>query len=242
MMPSPDQLFEALHATWPAAAQTKWDGWIIRDGAGAGKRASAASLVTPNADITQAEALQRDLGQTPLFMIRQSDGQDQTILDEALHNRGYATLDPTVIYACDVDSLAPDTLPIAKTYAVWEPLQVMKEIWAVGGIGAARTALMHRVTGPKTAIMSRTGDTACGVGFVALHKNIAMVHAVEVHKTHRRKGVARLVMANAAHWAKAQGAKTLALAVTRDNLAANMLYTSLGMTQVTAYHYRAKDV
>ncbi len=236
--PSQDQIFAALHATWPAASETVVDGWIIRDGAGAGKRASAASAMADDADITKAEQAQAAMGQDPLFMVRGGAGA----LDDRLDQLGYAIIDPTLIYACAIDQIAPATLPTALCYAIWDPVHIMREIWTAGGVNDARIDLMHRVTGPKTGVLARTGDTPCGAAFVGVHQDIAMVHAVEVLQDQRRQGVGKLIMAQAAHWARANGAKTLALAVTRANLAANAMYAKLGMTQVAQYHYRKKDL
>ena len=56
----------------------------------------------------------------------------------------------------------------------------------------------------------------------------------------RDDDVARNMMRAAAIWAQNHGATTLALAVTRSNVSANALYSSLGMTVVGYYHYRIK--
>ena len=45
-------------------------------------------------------------------------------------------------------------------------------------------------------------------------------------------------MSAVAHWGAAQGAGTLAVAVTRANAPARGLYASLGLTDVGQYHYR----
>ena len=42
----------------------------------------------------------------------------------------------------------------------------------------------------------------------------------------------------AAAWAAAEGAATLALAVTRANAPARALYARLGLAEAAAYHYR----
>ena len=54
----------------------------------------------------------------------------------------------------------------------------------------------------------------------------------------RRRGVGRALMAMAAGWARAEGARVLALAVTRANGSARSLYAGLGYGEVTSYHYR----
>ena len=74
--------------------------------------------------------------------------------------------------------------------------------------------------------------------FVAAAGGVAMVHAVEVAASARRRGIGARLMATAARWAAEAGAERLALAVTRENVAARALYDALGMTQVASYHYR----
>ncbi|MEO0358644.1 MAG: GNAT family N-acetyltransferase, partial [Pseudomonadota bacterium] len=208
-------LFDVLDATWPAAHCRKHAGWMLRDGAGGGKRVSAATRQDRGADIeTAAQAMD-----AAMFMVRA--GEDD--LDATLDTAGYAIVDPTVIYTIPVASVIQGSLPLAKVYPVWEPLQSMKDVWAAGGIGPERLAVMHRVTGPKMGIMGRDKDVVVGAGFVALHATTAMLHALEVLPNHRRNGVARTMIQQAAHWAQAQGAETLTLAVTRANVAANTL-------------------
>ena len=66
-----------------------------------------------------------------------------------------------------------------------------------------------------------------------------MLHALEVAPFARRQGLGARMTAAAAHWAHAQGAETLALAVTRANASARALYGRLGLAEVDSYHYRA---
>ena len=117
----------------------------------------------------------------------------------------------------------------------------MREIWAEGGIGPARVAVMERVTGPKTGLLGRLKDQPAAAGFVALHEGIAMVHALEVRPRHRRAGMGRLMMVQAALWAEAQGARHLAVLCTRDNAGANALYAAMGFSCAGTYHYRIKE-
>ena len=142
-----------------------------------------------------------------------------------------------IIYACKNALLVPKFLPAAQSYAIWEPLQVMREIWAMGGINAERIALMHRVKAPKTGLLARSADTPAGTAFVALNGDIAMIHAVEVLQSFRRTGVARKLMAQAAKWAQDNGATYMSLMTTAKNVAANELYQSMGMKPVGHYHY-----
>jgi N-acetylglutamate synthase len=221
--PTVHRLYQATSTTWPARRTRQEAGWEIRDGAGGGKRVSAVTLAQKDlADIDWIEATLTAQGQEHLFMIRDGD----EILDEALAARGYEIIDPVTLYLCETAYLRPASLPRAQSYCIWEPLHIMREIWAAGGIHAPRIALMHRVQTPKTALLARSGDTPAGVGLLPCF---------------RRRGVAKKLMAQAAKWADDHGARYMALMTTRDNKAANRLYSSLGMRPVGHYHYRIKD-
>lgn len=228
------QLFAAMEATWPPARSWRLGPFCLRDGAGGGKRVSAASLEAPftAADLDAAEAAMA----APLFLLRPGD----EALDSALQARGYRVVDPVVAYAAPVDALASAAPAHMTTFPHWPPMEIAHALWADGGIGAARLAVMDRVVGAKCAILGRSNDRASGVAFVACDGTVAMLHALEVAPALRRQGSAHNILRAAAVWAQDQGADTLALVVTEGNVAARGLYTSLGMTVVGQYHYRQK--
>lgn len=174
------------------------------------------------------------LGQPPLFMV--PDGQ--AALDLVLAARGYAVRDPVVALAAPVAMLARQRPPAVTTFEVWPPLAIQTEIWAAGGIGPARLAIMHRVKGPRITILGRLRDSPAASAFVACDGDVAMLHALEVDPPFRRAGMGRHVLTAAAFWAMRQGATSLALFVTRTNAGACALYASAGMVPVAAYHYR----
>lgn len=231
-------LSTAMEATWPPAQTRRLGPWTIRDGQGGGKRVSAATAEAGvgRQDIDHAEAAMRILNQPRLFMICEGDEK----LDAQLDARGYAIIDPVVLYSVAVSDLTTKPIPPVSAFTIWQPLAIMADIWGAGGIGAARLAVMHRAKGPKTGVLARHADQPAGAAFVAIHENTAMIHAIEVAPAHRRKGVGANILRAAAHWAQDQGAANLGLAVTRANAGANTLYASLGMTVVGHYHYRIK--
>ncbi len=233
-----DAIYDVLEQTWPAASYARVGPWMIRAGADGGQRVSAATVegAFEDADIPQAEAAMQALGQTPLFMLRHSDGR----LDEMLAARGYKRHDPVVAYEAAVADLANPAPSAMAAFPTWPPLSISVQLWEEAGIGPGRLAVMDRVSGTKTCILGRANDRASGVAFVALHGRTAMVHALEVSPTQRRQGSAKDIMRMAAVWAQDQGADTLCLAVTEGNAAARTLYSGLGMTIVGAYHYRKK--
>lgn len=234
-MTAPDipQLYEVIDQTWPAARRWTMDGWTLRDGQGGGKRASAATLASAGADIGVAEAAMRAMNQTPLFMIRQGDDA----LDAELAARGYEIIDPVNIYILPVEGLTDVPIPPVTAFEIWEPLAIMLEIWAKGGIGPARIDVMRRAA-KKTAILSRWKEKPGGVAFAAIHDGVCMVHAVEVLEHQRGMGVGKWMMRRAATWAQAQGATHVAVLCTKANAPANRLYQGLGFAHVGDYHYR----
>lgn len=228
-------LFDAIEATWPAANLRHVDPWLIRDGKGGGKRVSAASAIeeVSSADVDLAEQEMRALDQQPLFMIRDKDAA----LDALLEARGYRLVDPVTVLVAPIETLTDIAIPPVTTFAIWEPLAIMAEIWAAGGIGPARLDVMAR-TSIKTGILARWNEKPAGVAFAAVHENIAMVHAVETLNHQRRQGVAQWIMRAAAFWGQEQGADTLAVLCTKANTAAIGLYSSLGFVPAGQYHYR----
>ncbi len=229
---TPGALALVMEATWPPARHWQEGPFLMRDGAGGGKRVSAASLLGPwvDADLETLEAMAK-----PLVLIR--DG-DET-LDAALDSRGWQIIDPVVAYAAPVASLQAD-LPPLSAFPHWPPLHIARNLWEAGDIGPTRLAVMDRVTAPKTALLARLGDRPAGVAFVALHGDGAMLHALEVAPAARRQGVGETLIRAAANWAAAEGAAQLSLVVTARNTAARALYTRVQMQAVGKYHYRMK--
>jgi ribosomal protein S18 acetylase RimI-like enzyme len=95
-----------------------------------------------------------------------------------------------------------------------------------------------RAAEPRSFLLGRLDDRPAGCAFVAVHGDVAMLHAVEVAPLARRNGLGARMTRAAAVWAQARGAATLALAVTRANAPALALYRGLGMAEAGAYHYR----
>jgi GNAT superfamily N-acetyltransferase len=231
-------ILAALEATWPAAQKYHAGPWVIRDGKGGGQRVSAASILGAwaNQDIAIAESEMAKLGQSPLFMLTPKD----SALDTELAKRGYRRHDPVVIYSAKCAVIVDGDPEPLSGFPHWPPLAVAIDLWADGGIGAARLAVMERVAGPKAAILGRLGDRPAGAGFVAVSDGIAALHALEVAAAHRRKGLGQSLVRHAAYWAANNGADTLVLAVTEMNSPAREMYDRLGLIPVGQYHYRVR--
>jgi GNAT superfamily N-acetyltransferase len=238
MKPSAPSLYQVTEATWPPAKVWTEGAITLRDGAGGGKRVSAATCDgVPEAHaLSQAEAAMRDMGQAPLFLIREGE----EALDDTLDQAGYKIVDPVVAYVTRTKALTDQPIPRVTTFCIWEPLAMMREIWDAGGIGPARRDVMARAE-TKTGILARWNEKPAGAAFVGAHKDIAMVHVVEVVPHQRRQGVAQWIMRQAAFWAQDQGTEWLAVLCTDANVGANALYQGLGFEAVARYHYRVKE-
>ncbi|WIY27116.1 GNAT family N-acetyltransferase [Parasedimentitalea psychrophila] len=235
-MSTDPRFYAVAEATWPCARKFTLGPITLREGRGGGSRVSSATVNGPvtDGDIAAAEAAMRDMGQVPLFMIR--DGEDG--LDAQLAARGYQVKDPVNLWSCPASLLTDIDIPPVTTFCVWEPLAIQVEIWAAGGIGPQRLAVMEQVEGPKTSILSRGNEQPAGTAFCAIHDGMAMVYALEILPHQRRQGMGLWMMRQAAFWARDNGAEELALMCTKRNTGANGLYASLGMTAVGQYHYR----
>ena len=235
-LPDAHTLYDVTDVGWPPASRVSHGPWTIREGKGGGGRVSAATAHAPvsTADIPLAEAEMRSFGQSPFFMIR--DGDEP--LDAQLSARGYVIIDPVNLYAAHSRDIATERPAPVTAFTVWPPLQVQREIWAGGGIGPGRLAVMERAPCPKTTLLGRLDDRPAGTVFVGSANGCAMIHALEIAPEARRRGLASDLTRAAAFWALDNDLDVLSLVTTRANAAANALYTSLGMTLVGQYHYR----
>jgi GNAT superfamily N-acetyltransferase len=234
--PDIHKLYAVIDGTWPSSAKQALGPWTIRLDSGGGSRVSAATaeLAAGDADIPQAEAAMREAGQVPLFMIRAG----YEALDRHLAARGYQIKDVSNLYAAPIADVATQRPPPVTSFEVWPPLAAQLEIWAEGGIGSGRIAVMDRARHPKTTLMGRLSDRPAGTVYVGVAADCAMIHALEISDQHRRQGLARHLTRAAAFWAQDNGAAYLTLVTTQANIGANALYASLGMTLVGQYHYR----
>lgn len=241
MTAAPEATIAAILATWPAEELASAGGFTLRRGAGSGNRTSAATLDATGAgetlddtptDVPSAEAAMRAWGQQPLFMIRPGE----RALDLELAARGYAAADDVLVLAAWAAPLAgadPE-----RAFFGDLPLRVMEDVWASGGVGPERLAVMARAPAPKVYLLGRNGDRVAGAGFAAIDGDRVVLHAVEVAESARRLGIGAAMVRAAAAWGGERGARSLLLAVTRANTAAIALYRGLGFETAAAYHYR----
>lgn len=229
-------LLDGMAATWPPEREVTVGPFRLRIAPGGGNRVTCATAEGPVApgDIAALEQAARSHGQTPTVMLR----EHETALDAALHAAGWQMGEEVVLMEGPAAAI-PDPAPLAG-FALWPPLAVQAALWAEGGIGPERLAIMHRAAGPRTALMARAQDRPAGTGFAAAHGDTVFLHALTVPPAMRRRGAGRAMVMAAAMWARGMGLPRLALAVTRGNAPARALYASVGMAEVGRYHYRIR--
>ena len=235
-------LFPVLDATWPARQARIMGPFSVPARDPGGNRVSAARLSDPTArsaseeGLIAAQAAMVAQGRAPLFQVL----DHQSDLSRMLDAQGYIARDHTVAMTIRAADLAA-TPPPVTAFTIWPPLAIQTEIWEAGGIDAPRRAIMDRATCPKTSLFGRINDKPAGAAYMGIHGDIAMLHALEVAPSGRRKGLAAHMMRTAAKWAADSGATWLSILVTQQNKAAQGLYTSLGMQPVGTYVYREKE-
>ena len=234
-------LLAAIDATWPAIAREWMGGWALRRGDRFGGRRAASVFPTGEPDrpreaaIEAAEARMRDWGQRSYFQI---GGAPDAALDAALEARGYAMEAPCGILSAPVATVAAAGTGGRMVVRVRAPLALFDGMWAAGGVGPARRAVMARCAPPKETLMLREEDRVAAACFVAVHRGIAVMSALHVAPPYRRRGVGRAAVAAAAGTAAELGAARIAVSVEDANAAALALYRGLGMEEAARYHYR----
>jgi hypothetical protein len=96
-----DALYAAIDVTWPSETVTADGPWVHRKAVGAGSRLNATTLELTSGGVPD------DIPDRPLFMVR----GDQSALDTALENRGYAVKDPVTAYVINVEKIAQASGP-----------------------------------------------------------------------------------------------------------------------------------
>jgi GNAT superfamily N-acetyltransferase len=233
-------IFEAIDVTWPAEEFLEIPKWRLRRSANGGKRVSAATAIgaTNFSDIKLAENKMAQWYQDKLFMIK----KNEILLDEALSASGYRVIDPTNIWSISSKNLSiQKTLPV-KTFTIFPPLAIQRELWRASHIPPSRIEIMDRVKTHKTTIFGRINAKPAASAFVAVSNEVAMVHALVVDQKCRQQGMGKFVMQKVGSWAYQMGAESVVALCTEKNCSANILYKSLGMQVIGKYHYRVLKI
>lgn len=236
---TPDRFAAASDASWPAAETVIHDGWHLRFTEGAGSRASSVwtaehAPADLDAAIAGAEAAYTARGLVPRFQLWPGD----EALDAALEARGYLRYDRSALMVRPLTAPWPAPEKDCVAVEVRCPLAALDALWASGGVGAERRAVLARAKGPKALFLGRVGMAPAGAVAVVVDRDVAVTQALWVEPAFRGKGLARCLMGAAGAAAARHGASMIAHAVLEENAVAIRLYEALGFHRFGAYHYR----
>lgn len=248
--PTIDELQLLMARGWPGLRQERLGDWVLRFGAGATGRANSvlvvgdAGMPVPAA-VAEVESRYRAAGLAPQFQIAHPlTGPASTDLDIALTARGYRIRTPT--YALTADLRDPtntaakirDPQPTTSAYRLEitdEPDAILRNSGDPG-----RIAEMTAAPAGYLAIRDAAG-TIIGRCRVSAIGGWAGISDLQIDTAHRRRGLARLAMAELLTHARRRDCDMAYLQVVQDNTVALALYESTGWRRHHRYHYRKLD-
>jgi GNAT superfamily N-acetyltransferase len=158
-------------------------------------------------------------------------------LDARLEEAGWRAGPSVTLWVLDCAKLAKRAGP-GTVIGLWPPLAAAEDIWEATGSGPERRAVMERVRTSRAGLLARDGDRPAAAAFVARHGSAGVLHQLATLPGHRRRGVARRLLAAAAHWTAQEGGTALWLFVEDGNSASEALCRSCGAVSAPAYRYR----
>lgn len=220
---------------WPARHLEERDGWLLRHAPDMNRKRSNSALplfgATPSIPALEAFYSERAIPVT----VQVSPAEHHRELDLLLSERGYTLAARTLVMTAGTETVlaaAEDDGGIERVddRARWSAL-----FEAVCG-HADDMDVMNRIAS-KAVLLAKD---ATGLGLAVTEDGWTGVFCMATHPGHRRKGVAKAILAAAARWSEEQGASRLYLQVEEDNIPARALYDGLGFTRSHAYHYRRR--
>lgn len=236
----PAQLDRVAAAAWPPAVAQAAGGWTLRLTPGTRGRRLNSALPPPGAERVPPAVAGWYAQRGAPAIVQVTPLDEQAPLDRALAAAGW-----TAEAATDVLTLRKGSDPVC--WSAGTPVAV--ERVSVGGFRAAWRELgtngrsggdedddvLARIPFEVAGLVARRDGALAGVALAVLAGEVSFVFEVATAPEHRRRGVARALMAA---WARAAGDRLLALQVMTDNAPAQALYASLGFERSHGYHYR----
>ncbi|TVT36408.1 GNAT family N-acetyltransferase [Amycolatopsis rhizosphaerae] len=222
---------------WPPVAEDKVGDWRLRAAGGFTGRANSA-LAIGDPGIGVPEALDRvcDFAHVhavpPMVLVVEGSRTERAIeaagwVPHVQHAKGYLV---SVLVSPLTAGAAPArddvTIRSAPTPAWWE---------LAAGTAEPGSAQRHVLTTGEIGY----GEAAGGAGAVraAVVEDLLHVSCLAVRPEHRRRGLAKALLAASGMWAAGHGATRCALQVSVDNAPALALYAALGFREHHRYRY-----
>lgn len=229
---------------WPAPEQEWLGHWMLRAAGGfTGRANSALPLGSPGMPVTQAiEAViawYGARGLAPRFAVPIPGAAS---VDAALDALGWSGEASTLVRTGELANVrsraaARDDVVVDLENEPDEAWLAMYHYRGRGPVPAIGRAVMLAAACPVFAAIREAG-VPVAVARAVVDETWLGVTALEVAPSHRRRGLARVLMAALADWGAERGAVSSYLQVLESNAAANALYDDLGYWTHHRYHYR----
>jgi GNAT superfamily N-acetyltransferase len=241
---------------WQPLERAEYGGWRLRAAEGfTGRANSVLPLGEPPAPLADAVDhverwyAERDLPARFAVTWALGSGPDEPSygadpLEAELVGRGYDLDYPSLVMtlplAVPVEAPAHDL----RVQVSAEPDEGFLALYRYRGQDLPPVARRLMMSAPAQAFVSvRLPDSGrtVAIGRVASSRGWSGITAVEVAPDQRRRGLALVVMAALHQWAVDRGDRSTYLQVARSNTAGRALYTRLGYTDHSGYHYRIRS-
>lgn len=237
------QIEEAGLNSWPALQQLLFDGWLVRFAQGYTKRANSvtplySSLLPVAEKIARCEHLYRE-NQLPIIFRLLSFSEQSQRLDQLLAQRGYCSLDRTLVWSLKLSSemATQNTTLRAISLTDWLPIYAQ---WSnrYSDLQHIHRELLGRIVPPTlfAALYLQGAPVACGLG--VLEHEVFGLFDIVTDPEQRRKGYGTQLVTSMLDWGKQRGAQYAYLQVVDTNLAAQQMYVKLGFQESYQYWYR----
>lgn len=235
---------EASLNSWPALQQLLFDGWVIRFARGYTKRANSvtplyASALPAEEKIAQCERLYAGQQLSAVFRLP-SFSAESPVLDQLLAQRGYHSLDRTLVWFTDTlppAMLTNDTALHALSLDTWFPIYRQFNVIRTEQQHLHRE-LLERISSPLiyAALYEHNAPVACGLG--VLEHELFGLFDIVADPQQRRKGYGTQLVTKMLAWGRQHGARRAYLQVVDTNQAAQQMYAKLGFQESYSYWYR----
>ncbi|HEV2129611.1 MAG TPA: GNAT family N-acetyltransferase [Longimicrobiaceae bacterium] len=236
------RLEEAALNAWPALRQMLCDGWVVRFSRGYTKRANSVNpLYTSSLELREkvatCERLYREQGLPPIF--RLTPFTTSSMLDGVLDERGYATIEPSLVLHRDLQDRSEGSAGELREEALDDWLALFCE-WS-GVAGQRRPTLRAILEAIPTrrwlvTLPAEERTVACALG--VLEGEFFGIFDLVTAPQHRGRGHAARLMQSLLNRAQAHGAAQAYLQVVQSNAPARRLYEKLGFSEAYPYWYR----
>ena len=229
--------------------QLFFDGWLLRVSPGKAKRGRSVNPIgsgTRPLDerIAHCERVYAERDLPTLF--RLTPFAHPPHLDRALDARGYRAFDPTLVQAVVLDGAAIPVLAVSGVSFVEATADAFADAVArLRGSSATqreahRERLAHTPLDARYAVAGVDGiDVAAAK--VAREGEAVGVFDVVTAESHRRRGIASMLVARLLARAWERGARVAYLQVDAGNAPALAVYRRFGFATAYEYHYRGRE-